>query len=408
MLKSQKFEIDSIDDIELKIPRSSKLEFYLDWDDEKPIKALLVFINGVRNADYAGYEAHLAEFAAREFEVAVLRVEYHCIGFRPETGAQFFMDEKDKENFAKICDNQIPFPEFFYEKRDLSVNETNFCLNLLDNTIASLKNQNKIDPNYQAILTITLQPTKAEYNNFGVMSALDILNAICFIKNHTAFKFTQTLLFGTSHGGYLAFLAAKFAPWLIDAVVENSGYVAPLFRLLGLDKENFVQNHETSVYSQSKNIVLCIYTKTHFTLDEHLPNYYCEGFARIRDAGDLAQLQIQAKCRKIPYISYHSVKDVLAPPEFKLAFYENLRKLGFDARLNLVRNESEIDGKFIKNLEHGMGMSMKELFKRELPLLLENSSFKKADAKKEICYESGNLLYKFSENKDKFELVIKK
>ena len=92
MYQSKSYEITSTDDIELGIKRKSKLEFKVSFDDTKPMKALFVFINGIRSADYAGYEEHLAEFVVKEFEVAVLRVDYHCIGFRPQTGATFYMD----------------------------------------------------------------------------------------------------------------------------------------------------------------------------------------------------------------------------------------------------------------------------------------------------------------------------
>ena len=110
MFQSKTYEISSTDDIELGIKRKSKLEFKVSFDDTKPMKALFVFINGIRDEDYAGYEEHLAEFVVQTYGAAVLRVDYHCIGFRPQTGATFYMDKKDKENFAhqvkkleKVC-----------------------------------------------------------------------------------------------------------------------------------------------------------------------------------------------------------------------------------------------------------------------------------------------------------------
>ncbi len=43
MLINQSFEIDSCDDVELNIKRTSKLEYRISYDDEKEIKAI-VFI----------------------------------------------------------------------------------------------------------------------------------------------------------------------------------------------------------------------------------------------------------------------------------------------------------------------------------------------------------------------------
>nr|WP_251824276.1 DUF2920 family protein [Campylobacter jejuni] len=36
-------------------------------------------------------------------------------------------------------------------------------------------------------------------------------------------------------------------------------------------------------------------------------------------------------------------------------------------------DENKIDGKFIKNLDHGCGIPDKALFRKELPLMLEKS-----------------------------------
>ncbi len=36
--------------------------------------------------------------------------------------------------------------------------------------------------------------------------------------------------------------------------------------------------------------------------------------------------------------------------------YKELEKLGFDATLHSITKESQVDGKFIKNLNHGMGI----------------------------------------------------
>ena len=74
-----------------------------------------------------------------------------------------------------------------------------------------------------------------------------------------------------------------------------------------------------------------------------------------------------------------------------------LKKLDYNARLKMIKDESECDGKFIKNLEHGMGMSIKTLIKKELPPLLEMKFTHPKNEKKEITYKSENLEYKFKE-----------
>ena len=77
MYQNKSYEIKSTDDIELNIRRESKLEFKVSFDDAKEMKALLVFISGIRDADYAGYEEHLAEFIVKEFETLLrIRLEH--------------------------------------------------------------------------------------------------------------------------------------------------------------------------------------------------------------------------------------------------------------------------------------------------------------------------------------------
>ena len=413
MIQHKSYEITSTDDIELGIKRKSKLEFKVSFDDTKPMKALFVYITGIRGADYAGYEEHLAEFVVKEFEVAVLRVDYHCIGFRPQTGATFYMDKKDKENFAhqikmieKACNTSIGLPEDFFDNEITGEEKSYENCNSLNNIIQVLKNQGRTHTDAKAIISINLQPTKNEYNNFGIMQALDIINAIYFVrKNSAKFKLSKTpktLLFGTSHGGYLGFLCAKFAPWLIDAVVENSGYVVAPFRFYGLGKDldpiNLDDVELTIPLDAFANIIPCTFTKTHFTANTNSPNFFCKARLDIRNPLNESQLKTQAKHQNKPiFVSYHSVRDELDSAQNKEKFFEILQNSGFEASLRVVKDESEIDGKFIKNLEHGMGMSIKSLIKKELPPLLARHFAHEKDEKREIAYKSENLEYKFKE-----------
>ncbi len=430
MLTHENYEISSTDDVELGIKRESKLEFIVTYDTAKPAKALFVFINGIRGKDYAGYEQHLAEFVASTYELAVLRVDYHCIGFRPQTGASFYMDARDKENYAQCCrwlgeacGLKIELPAELLSDEILGQKEGLGAFGALDELLASLKNQGKIAPDSRVPLSAGLAPTKGEYNNFGVMQALDILNAVCFVRaRHAKFKLPKapkTLLFGTSHGGYLAFLCAKFAPWLVDAVVENSGYVVVPLTFYSLGKQSdFVKFREIKEDSVFKHITIYFFTKTHFSLDTNSPNFLCTGRLAIRNPLNEKQLQTQAQHHKPLFVSYHSVFDKLDRAENKERLFELLRGLGYEARLRVVRSEGEVDGKFIKDLTHGMGMSMKMLVQRELPPLLDRilagkftdlkkpRSQDKKGEKREIIYESEGLIYHFEQKNDRVELRV--
>ncbi|MFG5097857.1 DUF2920 family protein, partial [Campylobacter lari] len=70
-------------------------------------------------------------------------------------------------------------------------------------------------------------------------------------------------------------------------------------------------------------------------------------------------------------------------------------------------NKNQIDGKFIKNLEHGLGMSIKTLIKKHLSKILEENLQDKT-CKKEISYKSDDLIYTFKEEDSKIKLSINK
>ncbi|EAH9996117.1 DUF2920 family protein, partial [Campylobacter coli] len=78
-----------------------------------------------------------------------------------------------------------------------------------------------------------------------------------------------------------------------------------------------------------------------------------------------------------------------------------------DVSLNLI-DENKIDGKFIKNLDHGCGIPDKALFRKELPLMLEKLQKRKSFMQENsISYPCGNKVFIFKDVGDKFKLEIK-
>ncbi len=405
MLQTKFYKIDSTDDVELGIKRSSKLEFKVVFEDSKSAKAIFVFITGCgMDAVNGDYPQHIAEFVAQSYGAAVLLVNYHCIQNRYWMGATNCFDEIDFTILSQSCEAlNIALPANLVPK----VNETaEFSaiielLRFLNIELRRLKNERKFLAQNKLILTLSTVPTKNEYQNFGVMQALDILNALCFVKKSAEFKLAKdckSLLLGSSHGGYLALLCAKFAPWLIDGVVENSSYVSVPPQYIGfgkqLDYEKYYEMHENL-----ENILLKGFTKSLWSIDRASPHFFSPAHNRIRNILDGAHLQVAAGHFKPKIISYHGINDtIIAPVKQKCDLHELLAALGFENRLFVAKSKDDIDGKFIKHLEHGMGMSLKTLIKRELPPLLEAKFARKKDEPREISYESEDLCYHFKEN----------
>ncbi|EJC3018724.1 DUF2920 family protein [Campylobacter coli] len=411
MIVNKTYEIDSCDDVELGIKRESKLEFKLCFDDEKEIKALVFIIPGLGGDADENYREHLAEFVANEFDVAVVSVNYHCIGNRPQTGSTFFMDDVDKLILKTSCETL----GIDIKNKISQIDNIFHLLEFVDVQIVNLKKKEEIDLNYIIKLHATLQPAKNEYQNFGVMQAQDLLNVALYLKTHAPFDTMEgnipVIMIGSSHGGYLAHLAAKFAPWLIDGVIDNSSYAKFPWRLVGFGKEIDYTQYFSCGIRPTKNIGLYASDKTFWTSNSSSNNFFSIPRRMIRYVLEPSHIKIQSNYPKLHYISYHSFYDKeIAPPDEKSELYKYLKQFDFNAELHMIKNTDQIDGKFIKSLEHGMGMSIKTLISKELPCMLEKvlSNSKKEWKNKSISYPCEDLMYQFSENQDKIILNIQK
>ncbi|WP_291952613.1 DUF2920 family protein, partial [Campylobacter sp.] len=205
MFESKNFFIDSCDDMELNIKRESKLEFKLTYDNEKEIKTIICLINGL--GDDINDDLYLSEYCARNFDVAVLSVNYHCIGNRLKTGAEFYVDEIDKlilKTSLEAIRLNIPVDIENINTYDDFYN----VVDIINKLIEKLKKEQYFDEQYRMYLSLGFKPARNEYQNFGIMQAMDIINALLYVKANIALSTTgggiKSILIGASHGGYLA------------------------------------------------------------------------------------------------------------------------------------------------------------------------------------------------------------
>ncbi|EAI2189880.1 DUF2920 family protein, partial [Campylobacter jejuni] len=277
MLINQTFEIDSCDDVELNIKRTSKLEYRISYDDEKEIKAIVFIIGGYgANANIYFLDSY-RNYIAKNFDVVAVHVFYHC----------FCQRRSDVEKYSTLAD----LPKIYG---------------------------------------------------------------------------------GGSYGGYLALLIAKIAPWYVDGVIDNSGSaVPPLNYIIGRELEFKSKDTNGDMYMQGDHFFVSCFLKTHWTRKENSPYFFNNENYFIRTLLNKDHLILQSeKNKNIIYVSYHSKEDPLTPANFKEQTMQILKILGYDVSLNLI-DENKIDGKFIKNLDHGCGIPDKALFRKELPLMLE-------------------------------------
>lgn len=402
MYRIKSYEITSTNDIELDIKRESKLEFKASFDDKKEMRALFFFISGCGMEMNEEYLEYLAKFVVKEFDVAMIRVNYHCIGNRPQMGAKFYLDSIDRFIIAEICKTlNINIPQDFFPDRDMNENEMLFLFAHISKELSKLKKLGLFKPEATLCFTATLEPIKKEYQNFGIMQALDIINALYHIKNDPPFKLGKgykTILSGSSHGAYLALLVAKIMPWLVDAVLENSAYVKPALRYMGFGKEINYQELAEVYDERIEHLVIACSSKTHWTSNKSSPYYFSKAHEKIRSLLDDEHLKIMASYNKPKIISYHSQSDLyIAPASEKEEFHRRLRDLGFDNKLYMM-SEKDVDGRLIKNVQgHGMDLSFKAFLKKELPPLLDGDFTCKGKKARGIIYPSENLSYNFKE-----------
>ncbi|EIX0873039.1 DUF2920 family protein [Campylobacter coli] len=185
MIINQIYSIDSCDDVELNIKRESKLEFRLTYDDSKEIEAIVCIISGL-GGDIDD-NLYIEEYCARNYNVAVLSVNYHCIGNRPQTGASFYINELDRlilKTSLEAIGIQLPV-----DMQNLKTYDEFYCVvDFVNKFIEKLKKEKELSEDYCLYLSVGLEPTKNEYQNYGIMQAMDIINAILYININLPFK----------------------------------------------------------------------------------------------------------------------------------------------------------------------------------------------------------------------------
>ncbi|ELM3932637.1 DUF2920 family protein [Campylobacter jejuni] len=403
MLINQTFEIDSCDDVELNIKRTSKLEYRISYDDEKDLKAIVFIVGGFganANISFLDFDR---EYIAKNFDVVVIHVFYHCFCARQSIDQKYnpklIPNQDDLERINGILKN--------INLGHLSVNKDNFeqIIPLIEQKVNKMKQAGLVDESQKIELSCDFIPPNGDYQNYGIMAAIDHINALKdLVKRFPKFADLPKIYGGGSYGGYLALLIAKIAPWYVDGVIDNSGSALP--------SPMFILERESGQYDYFEEYPhnkIGFFIKTHWNADVNSKYFFHTENYLIRIIPNLAHLTIQASVNKnIILVSYHSLKDPFNTAKDKQTLFLAYKELGYDATLHLIKDESEIDGRFIKDLNHGMRITDKALFRKELPLMLEKLQKRKSLMQENsISYPCGNKVFIFKDVGDKFELEIK-
>ncbi|MCR6591782.1 DUF2920 family protein, partial [Campylobacter insulaenigrae] len=361
MLINKTYFIDSCDDVELNIKRESKLEYRITYDDEKEMKAVVFVIGGFGVNSNISFLDFDRKFLCKKFDVIVVNVFYHCFCARESINEKYnpsmIPNQEDLSNIQRIL-NALSI--------NIKANENNFLdlISYINENVKVLKDKGLIDIDQKAILSCGIIPPNNEYQNYGIMAAIDHINALKDILNkYPQFKTLPKIYGGGSYGGYLALMCAKIAPWYVDGVIDNSCVVLPhLPHIIGRD-----MNAGEFIFKNVNYELIC-YVKRYWTSNENSLYFFGKENYLIRAILNSKHLYEQSKMNnKTIIVSYHSCEDQGAPVQNKIDLIDACKHLGFNTTLHLIKDEKDIDGRFIKSLEHGLRMSDKALFNKELP-----------------------------------------
>lgn len=187
-------------------------------------------------------------------------------------------------------------------------------------------------------------------------------------------------------------------------MIDNSGSALPLLvSIIGGDA-----NTGDFIF-RTKNIDLFCSTVSYWTRTDDLsPYFFGNENYMIRSLLNSSHLTIQANINKnIIFRSYHSLKDEFNTAKDKQTLFLAYKELGYDATLHLIKDESEIDGRFIKDLKHGLRMTDRALFRKELPLMLEKLQGRKSFMQENsISYPCGDKVFTFKDDEIGFALYF--
>lgn len=188
-----------------------------------------------------------------------------------------------------------------------------------------------------------------EFNDMGLMQALDIVSTtICaiyeIINKGYVFNTNRIVLFGTSHGSYLAHLANVICPTLYTGLLDVSSYIVPYYLThyrnltFKTDKITWTTIYEYLIMKEEK-----------YRYNDNLYNL------------SFLYQNIKNKCK---IIALQGTDDWMVDVNEKDKFISYL-----DNAQLLIIHPDEVDGVLCKNADHGLGLDFFKFFEIVIPSL---------------------------------------
>jgi hypothetical protein len=365
-------EIDGAPDFELGLPRTRPIQFEVTWPQEGEATGLALVIAGFGDDTAAGYSQALRRHIVETTGMGAVSVRYHAFHARPNNGASVVIDPRSHLSLVgEAAMRGVPIPD----GADLR--------SLAKRLVAAGAN---------ATARVTLEPAHDERQNFGVLQALDHLCVIGdLIENAPPFDTRRIVVLGSSHGGYIGHLMAKFAPSTLAAIIDNSSYVQPPMCYLGIGDlpEMVIDMEGLKFYGQVRSA---------WTVSERgAPNFYDRDRDLIRDVGYLphaSTMRAAATDAGAHYFMVNASHDAVSPPDAKRRQQAVLKRAGFESELSII-TPHDIDGELFKAHTHGLDCSLKRLFDRYIGRVCPRETAPDGVLGTTIVYECIDRDYRF-------------
>lgn len=241
---------------------------------------------------------------------------------------------------------------------------------------------------YEKIVNIPLNEALENMNDMGPLQAIDNITAtispIEILKsNNLKFNKNKIIIYGFSHGAYLAHLCNLFSPSLFSTIIDNSGYVYPAYLEKNLTRTLYMTIDKFTTIKLHYRYII-----TDIVFDKQLYNL------------NILYNQLKNKCH---IISFQGNADNLYDYRKKVNFIKTVD----NTTLELI-TEKEVDGAIFKSNTHGLNADYLKLFEyvynkynlsnKETSLKFSNIKYKTDNYTYNIIYTKGVPCLTYSHN----------
>ncbi len=374
-MPTEKFQIPGQPDFELGSDRNSPVSIIAEVPETGSADGLVFIIPGMGGEKDAHYSSIIRRYIADKYNLVAVSVDGHCNTCRPNRSTEFGKVEVDINPGSLI--EALGHYVAQGGKLDAPVQTHNDILSVLTQSHGASFSVNA-----------TLVPPDGQYQNFGVLSALDHLAALNFlIDQPLPFDEGNVICLGSSHGGYIAHLMHKFAPNTLNGIIDASAYTET--------QPIFIDGRWNELALTENNIVYKCSTVQRWQFSQHgEPTFFGADRSLIRDVAHVAHVEeLVAKTqRPCQFRMIHSDDDRISPPHLKKRQAALLSACGFDVCLDVV-GEADVDGKLIKSADHGMGIALNLLFDKYYPTLRRQSGKGDRELETQLVFDGPKMSY---------------